>query len=90
MGRPTKEGVMGDLHVTITRKLIKEIPKKKSDPRWTAMGIKMLSDNKVFMDRDVSNELNELDKNLQKKKKRDFGGTNITELATETAQAMGE
>ncbi len=90
MGRPTKEEVMGDLHVTITRKLNEMIPQEDSDPRWTAMGIKMLSDNKVFMVPEISNELGDLDRNLRSRKKRDFGGTNVTELSTQTAQAMNE
>ena len=83
--KPTKEAVMGELHVTITSKLNKMIPVKDSDPRWTQMGIKMLSDNKVFMTPEISNELGELDKHLQAKKKR-FKDENITEIATKQAQ----
>lgn len=89
MGRPTSEAVMGDLHVTITKKLNEEIPKEDSDPRWTAMGIKMLSDNKVFMDPTISNELGELDRHLKRRKKR-FGKDNITDIATKQAIAMNE
>lgn len=89
MGKPTAEAVMGELHVTITTKLNKMIPAKDSDPRWTQMGIKMLSDNKVFMTPEISNDLGELDKHLRAKKKR-FSAENITELATKQARAMGD
>lgn len=87
--KPTSEEVMGDLHVQVTKKLLKEIKKVKSDPRWTQMGIKMLSDNKIFMTPTVDNELGALDKHIRKRKKR-FSKENITDMSEHMAKAMGD
>jgi hypothetical protein len=89
MGKATKEEVMGSLHVAVSNRLSKEILNDESDPRYVGMAIKFLSDNKVTMLAELDNELGELDKHLQARRKR-FKGTNVTEFATKAAIAMGE
>lgn len=87
MGKATKETVMGDLHVEVSTRLSKEIKNSDSDPRFVGMAIKFLADNKVTMLIEVGNELGELDKHLQAKKKR-FGKSNVVDIATKAALEM--
>lgn len=85
----TKQDEMEKLHLGVSKRLIKEVKNKDGDPRYTGMAIKFLSDNKVTMVINTSNELGKLEKHLEKKKRR-FGKDNITDIATKQAVAVGE
>lgn len=89
MAKPTSESTMGTLHIKVSTRLTNEVKNKDSDPRYVQMAIKFLSDNKIYMTPEINNELGELDKHLQAKKKR-FNNENITDIATKQAIAMGE
>jgi len=84
------EQTMGTMHTNVVTRLNNEISNPESDPRYVQMAIKMLSDNKIFMNPTISNELGELDKHLQKRKKRRFGVDNIADFATKQALAMND
>lgn len=91
----TSEAMMAEIHKMTAERLIREIQNPECDPRYVQMAIKFLSDNKMTMVPEVSNELGELDKHLQKKKKRfgnapESGPGSITDIATKQAIAMGE
>ena len=86
--KATPEKAMGELHLEVSERLKGEVKNKECDPRFVGMAIKFLADNKVTMIPEVSTALDELDRNLQKRKKR-FKG-NITDFATKQAQAMGD
>lgn len=89
------EARMAEMHNKTAERLIKEIENPDSDPRYVQMAIKFLADNNVKMVAEVSNELGELDKHLQARKKRfgdipENGPGSITDIATKQALAMGE
>ena len=91
----TPESIMAEMHTKTANRLLKEIANPDSDPRYVQMAIKFLSDNKVTMVPEISNELGELDKHLQNKKKRfgtppESGPGSITDIATRQAMAWGE
>lgn len=101
--RPTSSEAMNTLHNDVATKLSSKVnvePKLDDegnvievpdDPRWTGMAIKFLSDNKTFREPDIENTLGELDRHLQKKRKRKFPtATNVTDIATKQAAAMNE
>lgn len=101
--RPTSSEAMNALHNDVAIKLsakINALPPVDEegneillpeDPRWTGMAIKFLLDNKVFREPDIENTLGELDKHLQKKRKRTFPTNhNVTDIATKQALQMNE
>lgn len=85
----TKEKVMGDLHIAVSNRLHREIADVESDPRYVGMAIKFLADNKVSMIKEVGNELDELDKQLQKRQQR-FKQVGIADIAEQRAKAIGD
>lgn len=91
MAKTTAESIMAELHVDTTQRILNNIRDPESDIRYVQIAVKFLSDNKVFMSKEISDELGELDKHLAKKRKRKFGKqTNITDMATHAAIAMNE
>lgn len=91
----TPEETMAHIHQMTADRLILEIENPKCDPRYIQMAIKFLNDNSMKMVPEVGNELGELDKHLQNKKKRfgnppETGPGSITDIATKQAIAMGE
>ena len=91
MAKATAEAIMAELHVETTERILANIRDPESDIRYVQIAVKFLSDNKVFMLPEISNELGELDKHLAKKRKRKFGKqSNITDMATHAAMAMND
>ena len=101
--RPTSSEAMNRLHndvaIKLSAKINAEAPIDEEgneihvpeDPRWVGMAIKFLADNKTFREPDIENTLGELDKHLQKKRKRVFPtNTNVTDIATKQALQMNE
>jgi len=91
----TPESMMAEIHNMTAKRLIQEITNPECDPRYVQMAIKFLCDNKVTMVPEISNELGELDKHLQNKKKRfgtppESGPGSIIDIATRQATAWGE
>jgi len=86
----TPEALMAIIHQKTADRLLAEITNPESDPRYVQMAIKFLSDNNVKMVPEVENELGELDKHLQRRKQRKFGGDNIADFAKKQAEAMNE
>jgi len=84
-----KEEELGTLHSLLSKQLRIKLGAKNCDPRYFQIATKFLNDNKIYQIPDLTNELGELDKDLQKRKRR-FGTENITELATERAKKEAE
>jgi hypothetical protein len=81
------EQELGALHKKVVDRVTREVDDPECDPRFVQMAIKILSDNKVTMVTEISNELGELEKNLKKRKTR-FGKdvTNVIDMATKVAE----
>src|SRR6056297_1839699 len=77
------EKSLGELHNAIAVRLTEEVQKEELDPRFLQAGIKFLNDNKITCVEHTSNALGELDRQLQKRKTR-FGG--ISDLAKKRAE----
>lgn len=83
------EITLGELHVAIAKRLKTHIEDIECDPRYVQMAIKFLSDNNITCVIDKSNEIGELDKTLQARRKR--FGENITDIASKMGrQAINE
>ena len=83
------EGELGELHKQLTDRLKTHIRDPKCDPRYIQMAIKFLADNKIYQNAEPGNDISELSKDLQKRKKR-FNKENITDIATAQAKKEAE
>jgi len=98
----TPEKIMAAIHRATASRLLQEIENPDCDPRFVGQAIKFLNDNQIKMIPEVDNQLGELEKHLQKKKRRFLSRFNsegqkkqesmktITDIATKQAIAMGE
>lgn len=90
------EGELGSLHSILCKiyrsQLVDESGNilKDIDPRVLGHINKFLADNKIHQVAAAGSDISELDKDIQKRKKR-FGKENITDIATQAAkrEALG-
>lgn len=82
------EAVLGTMHSLLSARISNELAKEDCDPRWAQIATKFLNDNKIYQIKEIGNEIDELDKDLKRRKQR-FGKENITDIATELAKKEG-
>jgi hypothetical protein len=84
------EGTLGLMHSLLATKISGKLAEEDCDPRWAQIAVKFLNDNNIYQIKEIGNEMDELEKDLTKRKRR-FNTENITDLATELAkkEAMG-